>query len=559
MVSRLPWAILAVLSISSQLASTLQVTPNSPCAKTCQDSPELDLSDPNSSNTRNSDISCQDMAHTGTSGSKWKDCMSCLQNSTFSQGAESDQMWFLYNLRYSLSYCVFAYPNASDAGSTPCSTSMACGPLRTSFQHGILNQKNMTAYSYCAVDGEDGGDAKDTLTYERCVSCVSAEGNTEYQANYVVALEAGCQQQPGPGKILGLNDTIFAPNPITIVDPLTLIKGPSSDTSLPATSIAGIVAGVLAIFLIIVAVVFVCCRKRRNKRDRASFEANPYGGFRNRHRSSLSFQCQTHSMSPRFWPGGEEGLADDKRSTHYADDVSRRSSMWKPHISNSSYEKTLEPIRDQEWESPYDEKPGHFTLDEKPPTFKKSGITSTVPLHHITTSVPAYPPHVHASPSSAAMYHGPADLTTPLSAESARSTTALLPGIKPYIPADHGIHGSPGSQAVSAFSSPVSGATVSPLLKSYGWPDQRPPQQIQPYQPRSRLSSGAGIGVAVAIPPPPPPKSPRLGIPVKKNSKSNSNLKVSPINTKSSPIKQNGSPVESWEIQTAFSAPPKKR
>jgi len=38
----------------------------------------------------------------------------------------------------------------------------------------------MTAYSYCNAAG---GDAKDVPTYDRCLSCVTAEGKTEYLAN----------------------------------------------------------------------------------------------------------------------------------------------------------------------------------------------------------------------------------------------------------------------------------------------------------------------------------------------------------------------------------------
>ena len=67
------------------------------------DSTALDPSDPNSSNTRNADITCLDKNYgSSASGIKWQNCMSCLQNSTFSQGSENDQMWFL---------CMALHPN----------------------------------------------------------------------------------------------------------------------------------------------------------------------------------------------------------------------------------------------------------------------------------------------------------------------------------------------------------------------------------------------------------------------------------------------------------------
>lgn len=91
------WAMyaLVLLLATPRLVSALQVTPNSPCASLCQDSPDLDVSDPNSSSTKNSDIVCEDAAYSSAAGSKFKSCMTCLQRSTFSQGSESDTMWFL--------------------------------------------------------------------------------------------------------------------------------------------------------------------------------------------------------------------------------------------------------------------------------------------------------------------------------------------------------------------------------------------------------------------------------------------------------------------------------
>jgi hypothetical protein len=83
------------LLLSLSIAA-LQVTPNSPCASLCVDSSELDLSDPRSSNTKNSDIVCEDRLYsTKQTGQKWKSCITCLQNSTYSQGAETDQAWFI--------------------------------------------------------------------------------------------------------------------------------------------------------------------------------------------------------------------------------------------------------------------------------------------------------------------------------------------------------------------------------------------------------------------------------------------------------------------------------
>lgn len=84
------------LTVYPRQASSLQVTPNSPCSSLCIDSNDLDISDPNSSNTVNDDITCYDTDFNATAtGRKFQSCMTCLQDSSFSQGRESDQAWFL--------------------------------------------------------------------------------------------------------------------------------------------------------------------------------------------------------------------------------------------------------------------------------------------------------------------------------------------------------------------------------------------------------------------------------------------------------------------------------
>ena len=171
------------------VASTraIQVAPNSPCASLCIDDSSLDVSDPNSSSTTNTDITCDDADFASSAaGQKWTRCMGCLQNSTFSQGVESDQAWFFYNLRYNVDYCVFGYPDASDVGSNPCQTSTACGTLQDALYHGIPGSPSSlsstssdTEYDYCSANGT-------TLTstlFESCVACVAGSGSQNIVAN----------------------------------------------------------------------------------------------------------------------------------------------------------------------------------------------------------------------------------------------------------------------------------------------------------------------------------------------------------------------------------------
>jgi hypothetical protein len=361
-----------------------------------------------------------------------------------------------------------------------------------------------------------------------------------------VALEAGCRQQPASGVLLGLNETIFSSNQISIVDPKTLEQIESTKPALETPAIVGIAAGGLVLILAIAGFTFVCVRKRKNRRARAEAEADFYNRF-NRHNRSSSFQCQTHMISPRFWPGAgaEEGV-----STPVVDspDVQQhRSSIWKhPH--------------GPEYPSHSDDATAHIS---------KKAAMAAVPLHHITTSVPP-PPQAYASPSSAEkVYHSPSDFKSPLSAESARSTSALLPSIKPYVPAEHGVHAQASPH--NTFDTPTSatapftragggaattGTGMTPLLKSHGWPLPNEPQQHhrhdeQQKQQQQQQQEGQKNIIKLgndSVPPPPPP-------PPLKTSRSSGLLagRKSPKNGGGT-----GSPVESWEIQTAFAAPPKR-
>ncbi|KAK4039434.1 hypothetical protein C8A01DRAFT_16588 [Parachaetomium inaequale] len=543
------YTLLALFS-ASHLSSALQVSPNSPCASVCRDSLDLDSSDPNSSNTKNSDITCQDAAYSSPAGTKFKSCMTCLQTSTFSQGSESDTMWFLYNLRYTAAYCVFGFPNAAGIASTPCSTSTACGRLQASMEHGILDPKGTTAYSYCSAgDGDDMAFSH----FESCIPCISAEGTTEYLANYFVALEAGCRQQPAPGVLLGLSDTVFSDTQISIVDPTTLNKDESSKPVLTVPVIVGIVVGAVVLLLIIAGATFICLRKRRNKRVRASAEADFYARV-NRHRSSMSFQCQTQMVSPRFWPVAEEGASTPVVDS--PDVQAYRSSSWKP-------------------QEPYQQ-----DATAAAPISKKA---AAAPLHITTTVPPTPPPQAYTSPSSAAtererahqyqyQYHSPSDFgRSPLSAESARSTSALLPSLKPYIPAEHGVHvqGSssssptiPTATAITitspggATSPGAVGTGMTPLLKSHAWPL---PEQQQGGAPGGKRH----IIKLSTVPPPPPLKT------TSRSSGGGGGGGMLPMMGRKSPRISSsgggfggggdgaaGSPVESWEIQTAFAAPP---
>ncbi|KAI1774162.1 hypothetical protein F4818DRAFT_442323 [Hypoxylon cercidicola] len=443
-----------LLSLLAQHATGLQVTPNSPCASFCVDTPGLDFSDPNSSTTGNGDISCYDSDYSSSpAGQKFQSCMSCLQDSTFSQGN---------NLRYTFDYCIFGFPNATVA-STPCSTSFACGDLRESLTDGNLNPEE-NGYSYCPGSGAMADDM-----VSKCMSCVSASDDQDYLANYLIALDAGCKQRPPTGMAIGLNDTVFSKTRISAVDPTAEDTSDKKQSTVSVSQIAGIVAGAVVIVLAIAGFLFVRCRKRRNRSLIVGGTKVVATGQKSRHRpaSSLSFRCQTHltPRSPTFFPNPSDGTIEEEKP--YVG----------PFSALGSHPISTESPKQATWQ----------TQNGNPRLSSFARGDKMLPLHNIATAIPAIPDSVHYSTSPKAPFFSPTD--EPASTTSTKSTSQLLP-LRQYNPAEYGVT-SPqlGSTPDGTFSSPTSGSTSSPLM-SRAW-DQRTPAWDLPPRGSSRP---AGIG-----------------------------------------------------------------
>ncbi|ORY71506.1 uncharacterized protein BCR38DRAFT_329370 [Pseudomassariella vexata] len=504
-------SLILLFALFRQHIVALQVTPNSPCASFCLDSNDLDFSDPKSSNTENKDITCYDDEYkTSPAGQKFQRCMSCLQDSTFAQGSENDQSWFLYNLRYTFDYCVFGYPNASGVASTPCSTSTACGGLETALTSDNLDANGLAPYGYCAADGG----AMKGPSVSKCVACVAALDGQDYLANFIIALDTGCQQQPMVGTVVGLNDTIFSTTTIAAADPTTSAAASSNQPVLSTSTIAGLVVGIIALVVSVGAVLFIRHRKRRNRRLRLEGTPNLSGSKRSNHRpaSSLSFRCQTHlsPRSPQFFPNVSESSIPEE----------------KPYVVSSAAPGS-NPV------SPESPVSRHFMWSGKPGFRSKrtyrGGDSNGLPLHNIATSIPQIPGHVYSPKGGARGYSPTDDMVTPASTTSTKSTAQLLP-MKPYSPAEYGVIAprigrGDSAGADATYTSPTSGSTASPLL-SRTW-DQRAPTWDKPLP--HRVSNRPSSSVVSTM----------LGLGGKEKSVSNT-----------------GSPVESKKISTSFPAPP---
>ncbi|KAF9881193.1 LPXTG-domain-containing protein [Colletotrichum karsti] len=450
--------VLSTALVPSYVAG-LQVTPDSPCASFCLDSNDLDYSDPKSSNTRNKDITCEDGEYqTENAGRKFQQCVSCLQDSSYVKGAENDQSWFLYNLRYSFDYCVFGYPNATGVGSGPCMTSTACGGLEAALIDGELDPSS-EQYAYCDADG---GSMLGS-SFDKCLSCVRAGGEHYYLANYLVALGAGCQQRPEPGKVLGLNQTVFTKGVITTVDPKDQTSAEKDEgAKIPITTIVGIVVGVVVALLLAAGCVFIQCRKRR---ARAGKGVNPELSRRAKgHRpvSSLSFRCQTHltPKTPNFFSIEEEQDMQNEKGR-------AQQQQQRQQEQYSSHHQPQDPL--------YPETPDDWAAHHAGYPFRSTSPTNLtdkkthVPLTNITTSLPMMPVKSHSPRHNAS----PEDYTP-----SSTTSAAPLISFRPYVPSEHGMSTpSMGQQQYAAgfspqstYSPPTSGHTVSPLLSQAGWP-----------------------------------------------------------------------------------------
>lgn len=115
----------------------------------------------------------------------------------------------------------------------------------------------------------------------------------------MVALEAGCQQQPSNGTHIGLNDTIFSPTLISAVDPF--ISKNSSSGGLSNAAIAGIVIAIVVVFIVLAGIFFIQHWKRQNRRLEFNGSQNdtaPKRRWRRTASSSLSSRCRSH-LTPR--------------------------------------------------------------------------------------------------------------------------------------------------------------------------------------------------------------------------------------------------------------------
>ncbi|KAH7152345.1 hypothetical protein B0J13DRAFT_548166 [Dactylonectria estremocensis] len=253
--SSISLAWLLVFLLGSVLA--LEVTPGSSCATFCLDEVSGSGFDPAASTTNTSDIMCKDTDFSKKAvGIKFQNCLECLQKSEKTNGTESDLHWYLYNLRYTISTCLFSIPAAPSFDvDSPCVIDYGCQPLGEALTSDNLTSTSNDTYGYC--DADDGQFMGSKL--KGCISCLQSSGNQVYLSNFMIALEAGCEQKPAAGDRLSLSGTVFSRTAVNITTATeNILDKPegAGSSSMTTGTIVGIAVGT-ALFFFSALVLFI--------------------------------------------------------------------------------------------------------------------------------------------------------------------------------------------------------------------------------------------------------------------------------------------------------------
>ncbi|KAJ4249480.1 hypothetical protein NW762_012337 [Fusarium torreyae] len=265
------WSV-SIVALLLPATLALRVTPNSECEALCSDGSNSTLSDASAPTTNSSDIVCQDSEYTTSGdGIRFKNCLNCLQKSEATYEGESDVHSFLYNIRYAFDVCLYSYPDAVDSGTinSPCNIESSCGSLEDALETSLIKSNEDNRFDYCT--------AKDSVIkssrYKECIGCLQSTSNQKYLANFLVALKAGCIQEPKEGDIIGLSGTIFTASSVNITDPSTNKTLPGDGGapvgSMTTGTIVGIAVGCGLGLAGLVWLLFMYCRRSRQRRGAA--------------------------------------------------------------------------------------------------------------------------------------------------------------------------------------------------------------------------------------------------------------------------------------------------
>ncbi|MCJ1367335.1 hypothetical protein MMC16_006467 [Acarospora aff. strigata] len=200
------------------------------------DQPNGDPSNTKSSSTQTHDLICEDWQYSGANatgaGRKWKECIECESSSSRFDlpSGENDVYWFLFNIKFTVDWCIFGYPSNPDttAASTTCGD--ACNNLKPMTTYQLLQTDMSLQYSYCRY-----GNGSFLADVANCTKCLANVPGAQVLSNYLHAMSDGCQQQPGNGTALKLDFDLFnTTSPLTTKT--TSTTSPASTSTVMPTS-----------------------------------------------------------------------------------------------------------------------------------------------------------------------------------------------------------------------------------------------------------------------------------------------------------------------------------
>ncbi|KAF2970327.1 hypothetical protein GQX73_g3216 [Xylaria multiplex] len=238
--------VVVVLSALAHPAHAIFVARDSPCSSNCGNVLDATVAD---------QIVCEDANYATTTGKVFQSCVTCESTSPYTtingDETQSDLQAMLFNMRYTVSQCVFKLE------ADPCSTELACGRLEHALEYGNLSF-DVTPYGYCSIWSD--------YELDKCTSCLLA-GSKSYLRNFVSILSGACRLQLEPPQTIPLTGAIFSNDLANVTNPTptAAVQAHNSVGPLSYGAIAGIVIGGVAFVLTLLGCGVVMNGKRRKK------------------------------------------------------------------------------------------------------------------------------------------------------------------------------------------------------------------------------------------------------------------------------------------------------
>ncbi|KAJ5675558.1 hypothetical protein N7462_008455 [Penicillium macrosclerotiorum] len=282
----------AVLLINpSPVVFGLKTTSGSPCTEKCHQ---------NGANTTVSDIECLDTNFNVSKGGIFHECIACQLESTYvdRNSGETDVNWGLWNLRYTLTSCIFGYPGSAANISTPCT--VGCQNIQSSLETDLTNPNSDNFNNWCSANGFADNVINDcefcyNLTYGQVAPQV-------YMANFLESIRYNCHYETNIGDAFAISPSrIFTESLL----PSSMSLSTSTTSSSSGVNLALVVTVPVLAFVIVLILLGLCCFcyiRYRRKRVRSNRENNPL--YARWHDTTISTPRQNHG-----WDNPHQGNA----------------------------------------------------------------------------------------------------------------------------------------------------------------------------------------------------------------------------------------------------------